>query len=175
MRSVARPVVCAEPWFMLVEVAASWTPSPTWIGLVPPRGGLTALAPLSIWLRVSWKIVVLPLNPMVLALAMLLPVTSSIVWLTRRPLMPAKSERSMGTAFRGAGCAGAASQRVAGGAGGRERVGPRVRPEWSRRRSWCRRRRGCRLRGGWGGGGGAGGSGERRVGEEGRIRWAPYQ
>ena len=50
---------------------------------------------MSIWLRVSWKTVVLDLKPMVLALAMLLPVTSSMVWLARRPLMPAKSERSM--------------------------------------------------------------------------------
>ena len=50
---------------------------------------------MSIWLSVSWKTVVLDLKPTVLALAMLLPVTSSMVWLTRRPLMPAKSERSM--------------------------------------------------------------------------------
>src|SRR3712207_9218427 len=118
MRSVARPVVCAEPWFMLVEVAASWTPSPTWIGLVPPRGGLTALAPLSIWLRVSWKIAVLPLKPIVFALAMLLPVTSSIVWLTRRPLMPAKRERSMVTAFLVAGGPEWRGRRVGGGGGG---------------------------------------------------------
>src|SRR5919112_6636111 len=100
MRSVARPVVCADPCVMFVEMPASCTPRPTWIGLVPPRGGLTALPPLSIWLRVSWKIVVLPLKPIVFALAMLLPVTSSIVWLTRRPLIPEKRERSMGTAFR---------------------------------------------------------------------------
>src|SRR3712207_4868798 len=116
---------------MFVDVPASCTPSPTWIGLVLPRGGLTAVAPLIIWLRVSWKIVVLPLNPIVLALAMLLPVTSSIVWLTRRPLMPAKSERSMGTAFRRAGPAGGAGP--AGwlvGSRGRVR---RVRPRWSRR------------------------------------------
>ena len=50
---------------------------------------------MSIWLSVSEKTVVLALKPTVFALAMLLPVTSSMVWLTRRPLMPAKSERSM--------------------------------------------------------------------------------
>src|ERR1700754_2485385 len=98
IRSVGRPVVCEEPWRKLVLVAATWTPSPIWIGLVPPRPAV-ALAPepaVSIWLRVSWKTVVLDLKPMVLALAMLLPVTSSMVWLTRRPLMPAKSDGSMG-------------------------------------------------------------------------------
>ena len=95
IRSVVRPVVCAEPWAKFVLVPASCTPSPTWIGLVPPLSAFAPEAPVSIWLRVSWKTVVLPLKPMVLALAMLLPVTSSMVWLTRRPLMPAKSERSM--------------------------------------------------------------------------------
>ena len=79
----------------LAFVAASWTPSPIWIGLVPPRFGLAAAAPVSIWLRVSWKTVELDLKPVVFAFAMLLPVTSSMVWLTRSPEMPAKSERSM--------------------------------------------------------------------------------
>jgi hypothetical protein len=88
-------VVCAEPWLKLVDVAATCTPRPTCCGLVPPTLALAPAAPVSIWLRVSWKTVVLPLKPMVLALAMLLPVTSSIVWFTRRPLMPEKSERSM--------------------------------------------------------------------------------
>src|SRR4051812_8158761 len=37
---------------------------------------------------------------MVLALAMLLPATSSAVWLARMPLIPAKSERSMVVSFR---------------------------------------------------------------------------
>src|SRR3954451_13126888 len=95
MRSVGRLVVWAEPWLKFVDVAAIWTPRPTWMGLTPPLMGLADEAPVSIWLSVSWKTVALDLNPMVLALAMLLPVTSSIVWLTRSPLMPAKSERSM--------------------------------------------------------------------------------
>src|SRR6478672_3603598 len=95
MRSVLRPVVSAEPCPKLVLMAPTWTPRPTWTGFVPPRPLPAAAAAVSIWLRVSWKTVVLALKPIVLALAMLLPVTSSMVWLTRRPLMPAKSERSM--------------------------------------------------------------------------------
>src|SRR5689334_23110384 len=100
IRSVGRPVVWVDPWVKLALVAASWTPRPTWIGLVPPRLALAADAPVSIWLRVSWNTVELDLNPVVLALAMLLPVTSSMVWLTRRPEMPAKSERSMVVSLR---------------------------------------------------------------------------
>src|SRR3954467_610926 len=95
IRSVARPVVWAAPWLKLVLVAASWTPRPTWMGLLPPRFTLALDAAVSIWLNVSWKTVEEDLKPVVFALAMLLPVTSSMVWLTRRPLMPAKSERSM--------------------------------------------------------------------------------
>src|SRR6478736_4797794 len=97
IRSVARPVVWLEPWLKLVLVAASWTPRPTWIGLLPPRPvvGFGREAPVSICERVSAKTVELALKPTVLALAMLLPVTSSMTWLTRRPLMPAKRERSM--------------------------------------------------------------------------------
>ena len=74
-------------------------------------------APVSIWLRVSLKTVVLALKPTVLALAMLLPVTSSMVWLARRPLMPAKRERSMVGPFYAA-----------------------LRRWWS---GWCWRGRGC--------------------------------
>src|SRR5690349_15318488 len=95
IRSVAPPVTWAEPWLNLPVVAATCTPRPTWIGLVPPLAPLAAPAPVMIWLRVSWKTTVLDLKPMVLALAMLLPVTSSIVWLARRPEMPANRERSM--------------------------------------------------------------------------------
>src|SRR6478609_4006797 len=97
IRSVLRPVVWLEPWLKLVLVAASWTPSPTWIGLLPPRlaAALGEEPEVSICDSVSEKTVELDLKPTVLALAMLLPVTSSMTWLTRRPLMPAKRERSM--------------------------------------------------------------------------------
>src|SRR6478672_10051634 len=132
IRSVVRPVVWAEPWPKLVLVAPTWTPRPTWIGLVPPRvPGEDWEAPVSIWLSVSWKTVVLDLKPMVLALAMLLPVTSSITWLTRRPLMPAKSERSMVVPLDGwvllDGGGGGAAGRAGGGAGGRGRGSRRTR------------------------------------------------
>ena len=84
---------------MFMSVPASCTPRPIWTGLVPPRPVLADEALVSIWLRVSSNTVPLLLKPMVLALAMLLPVTSSMAWLTRRPLMPAKSERSMDLSF----------------------------------------------------------------------------
>src|SRR6478609_3895889 len=121
IRSVAAPVVCAEPWVKLPRVAATWTPSPTWIGLVPPLPAPAAPAPRMTWLRVSWKTVVEALKPTVLALAMLLPVTSSIVWLARRPLMPEKSERSLVGSFRtasGRGGVGGVGRRGCGGRGG---------------------------------------------------------
>src|SRR4051812_39335859 len=99
IRSVGRPVVSAEPWFRLSAVAASWTPRPTWIGFWPPRATPARDPPVSIWLSVSSNTVEEDLKPMVLALAMLLPVTSSAAWLARRPLMPAKRERSIGGPF----------------------------------------------------------------------------
>src|SRR3954468_16718894 len=113
--SVGRAVVWFEPWVKLPEVPATWTPRPIWIGLVPPRWALPAEPAVSIWLSVSWKTVLLLLKPVVLALAMLLPVTSSIVWLTRRPLMPEKRERSMRDLL-GTGAGGQAEAEVLGGA-----------------------------------------------------------
>src|SRR3954451_20545367 len=117
IRSVARPVVWAAPWLKLVLVAASWTPRPTWMGLLPPRFTLALDAAVSIWLNVSWKTVEEDLKPVVFALAMLLPVTSSMVWLTRSPLMPAKSERSIGdgpSGWSGVGVGGAVVDRQQG-------------------------------------------------------------
>jgi hypothetical protein len=55
-----------------------------------------AEAPARVWLSVSWKTVALLLKPVVLTLAMLLPVTSIICWWVRRPETPAYMERSMG-------------------------------------------------------------------------------
>ena len=48
-----------------------------------------------IWLRLSSKTARPVLNPNVLTLAMLLPVTSSMVWWTRRPETAEYIERSM--------------------------------------------------------------------------------
>ena len=91
-----RPVFWAAPWLKLVLMAAIRTPRPTWAGFVPPLLPCGAPAALSIWLRVSSKTVADALNPAVFTLAMLLPVTSIIVWCARRPLMPENRERSMG-------------------------------------------------------------------------------
>ena len=100
IRSVARPVVWAEPWPKLVRVPADLDAEADLDRVGAAAGRRSAPpAPVSIWLSVSWKTMLLALKPTVLALAMLLPVTSSMVWLTRRPLMPAKSERSMVVPF----------------------------------------------------------------------------
>src|SRR3954462_6893899 len=96
MKSVARPVLCVAPWFQLVVIAATFTPRPTWAGLVPPRFWAAAPPARITWDSVSWKTVWLPLNPTVLTLAMLLPVTSSLVWWARRPEMAENMERNMG-------------------------------------------------------------------------------
>src|SRR4051812_48692161 len=94
--SVARPVDCEAPWLNRVVMAPTFTPRPTWAGLVPPAPPPAGeLAPLSIWLRRSWKITWLDLNPTVLTLAMLLPMVSIIVWWLRRPVTPENIERSI--------------------------------------------------------------------------------
>ena len=97
--SVARPVLCEEPWAKLVLTPATRTPRPIWAGLLPPVSPWGAEAPWVIWDSVSWNWVEDALKPAVLTLAMLLPVTSSMVWWARRPEIPEYSERSMGTAF----------------------------------------------------------------------------
>ena len=94
IRSVARPVVWAAPWLKLLEMPATRVPSPTWDGLLPPCAAVGAAAPSSSWLRVSWKTVCDDLKPAVLTLAMLLPVTSIIVWWERSPLIEENMERS---------------------------------------------------------------------------------
>src|SRR5689334_12658386 len=108
--SVLRPVICDAPCVKLVVMPATRTPRPTCAGLVPPTPGWAPPAFCRTWLRVSWNWVCDDLKPVVLTLAMLLPVTSSMVWWLRRPLMPEKSERSMGVPFgwscAGSGCGG---------------------------------------------------------------------
>src|SRR5919205_2131096 len=96
MKSVARPVLWVAPWFQLVVMAATFTPRPTCAGFVPPRFCAAAPPARMTWDSVSWKTVWLPLKPTVLTLAMLLPVTSILVWCARRPEMAENMERSTG-------------------------------------------------------------------------------
>ena len=87
-------MVWAAPWPKLVLMPATRVPRPTCAGLVPPCCAVGAAAPCSSWLRVSWNRVWEDLKPAVLTLAMLLPVTSIIVWWDRSPLMEENMERS---------------------------------------------------------------------------------
>src|SRR3954454_6292461 len=103
MKSVARPVLWVAPWFQLVVMAATFTPRPTWAGFVPPRFCAAAPPARMTWDSVSWKTVWLPLKPTVLTLAMLLPVTSSLVWWARRPEIAENMERNMGRNSSGGG------------------------------------------------------------------------
>ena len=54
-RSVARPVFWMAPCVWMASTALTWTPSPTWAGLVEPSVAVPALPSLSSWDRVSWK------------------------------------------------------------------------------------------------------------------------
>ena len=86
--SVDLPVDWVEPCEKLVEMPATCTPRPIWAGLVPPWSGVAAPAPWVICESVSWKRTADDLNAVVFTLAMLLPVTSSMVWCERRPEIP---------------------------------------------------------------------------------------
>jgi len=59
-----------------VSMEPSLTPEPICTGLVPPRPPCAAPAPRRVWLSVSSKVTRLALKPVVLTLAMLLPITS---------------------------------------------------------------------------------------------------
>src|SRR4051794_36078599 len=96
MKSVERPVDWVAPCVQLVVMAATLTPRPTCAGFVPPRSAAGAPPARITWDSVSWKTVWLDLKPTVLTLAMLLPVTSILVWCARRPEMAENMERSMG-------------------------------------------------------------------------------
>ena len=61
IRLVALPVTWAEPWPKFVETPPTCTPSPTWIGFVPPLVAVGAAPPVSIWLSVSWNTTLLAL------------------------------------------------------------------------------------------------------------------
>src|SRR5688500_12722500 len=103
MKSVDRPVDWVAPCVQLVVIAATLTPGPTCAGFVPPRFAAGAPPARITWDSVSGKTVWLPLKPTVLTLAMLLPVTSILVWWARRPEMAENIERSMGRSSSGVG------------------------------------------------------------------------
>jgi hypothetical protein len=58
----------------------TFTPRPICMGLVPPVVAVGAMPVVSVWPRMSSKTTLDDLKPVVLALAMLLPITSSHSW-----------------------------------------------------------------------------------------------
>src|SRR4051812_6538766 len=89
------PVAWFEPCVKFRAVPATWTPRPYWTAFVPPVVAVGPPAPWTVWLSVSSNSVVLDLKPVVLTLAMLLAVTSSMRWWAPRPEMPVKRDCSM--------------------------------------------------------------------------------
>jgi len=76
---VPLPVLASEPCVKLVESAATWTPVPICTEVPPER---------SVLLKVSAKLAALLLYPVVLTLAMLLPMTSRPLLKVLRVLTP---------------------------------------------------------------------------------------
>jgi hypothetical protein len=75
-------------------MALVFTPRPICLGFTPPVPVL-ALAPLAlcvVWLISAAKVMELDLYATVLTFAMLLPITSILVWCALRPDTPAKSD-----------------------------------------------------------------------------------
>jgi len=82
------PVLLRLPWVKFLLIVASVTPRPTWIGLVPSRFPVGTVAPESVWLNTVSNSAVLALNPGVLTLARLSPITFSASEMVLRPLTP---------------------------------------------------------------------------------------
>src|SRR5918998_658622 len=95
-RSSALPVVCSAPPCMRLSIEPSCTPRPTWRALEPPWTAFGAEEPDCICESESLKVVRPDLKPVVLTLAMLFDVTSSIVWWDFSPLMAENMLRSIG-------------------------------------------------------------------------------
>jgi hypothetical protein len=94
--SAIRDVGWRFPELWLTSILPVVTPRPICIGFMPPLGhGYIGgeLAPRSVWLKTSWNVALLDLNPGVFTLATLLPITSMRVWWARRPDTAANSER----------------------------------------------------------------------------------
>ena len=87
--SVFLPVVWKLPWLKFVSMLPTIVPRPIWAALVPPRPPLTGrLADLMVCVSISLNVTRPDLNPTVLLLAMLLPMTSRFVRLAPRPDTP---------------------------------------------------------------------------------------
>ena len=85
----------AEPWpVILVLMAPAFTPSPICLALVPPTpvSALGPLARLVVWLISALNVMELDLYAVVFTLAMLLPITSILVWCVLSPDTPEKSD-----------------------------------------------------------------------------------
>src|ERR671933_905820 len=72
---------------MELSIEPSLTPRPTCAAFAPPEPGVDAAPARCSLLSASWNVAREPLKPMVLTLARLLAVTSSIVWCVLRPEM----------------------------------------------------------------------------------------
>src|SRR5690606_3838228 len=94
-RSVVIPVGCRLPAVCSTSMLPNCTPRPTCCGLVPPRVPMGAVAARIVSYSMSLKVTRLALNPTVLTLAMLLPMTSMRVWWVKSPETPENSDRIM--------------------------------------------------------------------------------
>jgi len=88
-------VTSAAPGFWDSIVAATFTPRPPCVGLTVPVEALASEPASCSWDRVSANSTRLALKPVVLTFAMLLPITSAMVWCARRPETAENIERIM--------------------------------------------------------------------------------
>ncbi len=94
-RSLATPVELRAPWVQLLVMEAVVTPVPTCIASVPLTLPVAAVAACSVSLKASTRLPVADLNPVVLRLAMLLPMMSICSWYASRPLTAELNEVSI--------------------------------------------------------------------------------
>src|SRR5580698_3302306 len=79
------PVSCGAPSVWSLVMAPMRVPAPTLRGLSPPLVVVGEVAPAICWLIRSVKLTSSDRYPVVLALVMLLPITSRYVWLASIP------------------------------------------------------------------------------------------
>ena len=101
--SLLRLVGWIEPCSKFPLMLLTFIPRPICMGFVPPADA-DALPALSVWPRMSSKITSEALNPVVFALAMLLPITSSHSWWFRRPDTAVNIARDMNAPLSSSPC-----------------------------------------------------------------------